>query len=221
MQDSRDRLAEVGRPDLSAISSDPPEAIAIVILAAGASTRMGRPKQLLPHREHSFLRHTAKVAVASECQPIVVVLGAYAEQTRQELSQLPVQMVENSHWSEGMSTSIRSGIAALSADRIEAAVLTLCDQPFISVRVITQLIEVYQTTTQLIVASAYSGTIGVPALFNYTLFPDLMDLKGSEGAKQLIKKYSQKAIGVPFPEGVIDIDTPRDYEQFQSMAGLK
>lgn len=223
MQDSRDSLEAASKARSSAFTYGGSEAIAIVILAAGASTRMGRPKQLLPYGEHSFLRHTAEVAAASGYQPIVVVLGAYAEQTRPELNQLPVQVIENYQWSEGMSASIRVGIQALStmSDPVEAAVLTLCDQPFVSVQVITQLIEAYQTTGQPIVASAYSGTFGVPALFRHSFFPKLMDLSGSEGAKQVIQKYTQEVVGIPFPAGVIDIDTPKDYEQFRAMAGLK
>lgn len=222
MQDSRkSSLGDASKVRSSAITYGRSEAIAIVILAAGASTRMGRPKQILPYGEHSFLRHTAEIAVASGYQPIVVVLGAYAEQTRPELSQLPVQVIENCQWSEGISASIRVGIQALStmSDPVEAAVLTLCDQPFVSVQVITRLIEAYQTTGQPIVASAYSETLGVPALFRHTFCPKLIDLSSREGAKQVLQKYTQEVVGIPFPEGMIDIDTPKDYEQFRAMAG--
>lgn len=219
----RNSLGEANKARSSMITYGGSEAIAIMILAAGASTRMGRPKQLLPYGEHSFLRHTAEVAVASGYQPIVVVLGAYAEQTRSELSQLPVQVVENGQWSKGMGTSIQVGIQALStmSDPVEAAVLTLCDQPFVSARIITRLIEAYRITGQPIVASAYSGTLGVPALFRHSFFPKLMALSSREGAKQVIQKHPQEVVSIPFPEGTIDIDTPKDYEQFQAMAEFK
>jgi len=191
----------------------------LVILAAGASTRMGRPKQLLLYQERSFLCHVVETAVASICQPIVVVLGAHAEQLKHEVSQLPVQVVENARWAEGMSSSIRAGILSLCAvpEKIEAAVLMLCDQPFVSPQIINQLVEAYHFTGKPIVASAYAETLGVPALFSSTLFSELMTLTEAEGAKKIIMKYTHEVLSVPFPEGVIDIDTPKDYEQLRTM----
>lgn len=201
---------EPGEADTSKESGT---AAGIVILAAGASTRMGRPKQLLPYGRDSFLSHTVAVALASGCCPIVVVLGAYAEQVHSEVSQLPVRVVKNVQWAQGMSTSIRTGIEALSTEPdLEAAVLMLCDQPFVSVQVINQLIRAYQVTGKSIVASEYAGTLGVPVLFKQTLFSELMALSSREGAKQIIRKYTHQAIGVPFSDGAIDIDTPKDYE---------
>lgn len=178
---------------------------------------MGTPKQLLLHQQHSLLRHTAEVAVASVCRPIVVVLGAYAEQIKHEVSQLPVQVVENLQWSDGMSSSIRAGIQALNSqpNKVEAVVIALCDQPFISAQIINQLVEAYQTTDHLIIASEYAGTLGVPALFSHNLFSELTTLPEAEGAKQVIKRYRQEVFLVPFPKGAIDIDTPKDYEQFR------
>ena len=194
-------------------------AVGVVILAAGASTRMGTPKQLLPYRGRSLLRQATETALASVCQPIIVVLGANAERLRQEVKDLPVQVVENLRWGEGMSSSIRAGVAALDADpnRISAVVLALCDQPFVSAQVINHLVEVYHFTGKPIVASKYSGTLGVPALFSHTLFSELKALRGGEGAKQVITNYPCEVFSVPFPAGAIDIDTPKDYEQFRSM----
>lgn len=178
---------------------------------------MGTPKQLLLHQKHSLLRHTAEVAVASVCRPIVVVLGAYAEQIKHEVSQLPVQVVENLQWSEGMSSSIRAGIQAMKnqPNTVEAAAIALCDQPFICAQIINQLVEAYQTTDHLIIASEYAGILGVPALFSRNLFSELTNLKEAEGAKQVIRRYRQEVFHVPFPKGAIDIDTPKDYEQFR------
>lgn len=190
-------------------------AVGAVILAAGASTRMGTPKQLLHFQGRSFLRHTVEVTVASVCQPIVVVLGAYVEKMRDEVSQLPVQVVENLQWHEGMGTSIGVGIAAISAapEKIEAVVLALCDQPFISSDAINQLVESYRATGKEIIASEYAGTLGAPALFSHKFFSELMNLKAAAGAKQIIQKYNHEVFPVPFPAGVVDIDTPKDYEE--------
>ncbi|ARV57642.1 4-diphosphocytidyl-2C-methyl-D-erythritol synthase [Nostocales cyanobacterium HT-58-2] len=191
--------------------------IGAIILAAGASTRMGQPKQLLYFQGRSFLRHSVEVVVASVCQPIVVVVGAYAEKMRHEVSQLPVLVVENPQWYEGMGASIQVGMTALNAfgKEIEGVVLTLCDQPFVSCDVINQLVATYHSTGQGIIASEYADTLGVPALFHYKFFSDLTNLKASSGAKQIIQKYSQEVFRLPFTAGAIDIDTPQDYERLQ------
>lgn len=183
---------------------------------------MGKPKQLLRYQERTFLHHALEVALASMCRPIVVVLGAHAEQVRPEIEHLGVQVLENQQWSEGISTSIRVGIQALNATcQIEAAVVTLCDQPFVSAQIINQLVVAYKRTSQPIVACEYGGTLGVPALFSRSLFAELIGLKGDRGAKQMIKEYAQQVLSISFPEGAIDIDTPRDYEQLHSMKLLK
>ena len=191
--------------------------VGLIILAAGASTRMGTPKQLLAYRGCSFIRHMAEVAIASVCQPIVVVLGANAEQIKPEISQLPVQIVENQQWAEGMSASIRVGLEALLAvnQNLEAVAIALCDQPFVSPQTLDRIVEAFHSTGKPIIASEYAGTLGVPVLFSRSLFSELMALKSNEGAKQLIKKHIHEVFSVPFPEGSIDIDTPTDYEQLQ------
>ena len=193
--------------------------VGLIILAAGASTRMGSPKQLLPYQGRSFIRHITEVAIASLCQPIAVVLGAHAERIKPEISQFPIQIVENQQWAEGMSTSIRVGLEALLAmnPNLEAVAIALCDQPFVSSPILERIVEAYHLTGKPIIASEYSGTLGVPALFNRTLFSELMTLKSTEGAKKLIKKHIHEVFSVSFPEGVIDIDTPKDYEQLQTL----
>lgn len=193
--------------------------VGLIILAAGASTRMGTPKQLLAYRGCTLIRHMAEVAIASVCQPIAVVLGADAERIKPEISQLPIQIVENQQWEEGMSTSIRVGLEALLAmnPNLDAVAIALCDQPFVSSPTLERIVEAYRLTGKPIIASEYSGTLGVPALFNRTLFSELMTLKSTEGAKKLIKKHLHEVFSVPFLEGAIDIDTPKDYEQLQTL----
>jgi molybdenum cofactor cytidylyltransferase len=204
--------------------------VGLIILAAGASTRMGTPKQLLRYGEQSLIGHIVQVAIASVCQPIIIVLGAYAERIKLEINSEQVHIIENSLFSQGMSTSIRVGIEALNVINKEAkaVVLMVCDQPFISPQLINQLVEVHETTLKPIVASQYANTLGVPALFNRALFAKLTTLSGTEGARHIIKKYLQEVLAIPFPEGVFDLDTPDDYEQlllkieeeFRSQNGL-
>lgn len=191
--------------------------VGLMILAAGASTRMGTPKQLLTYRGCTLIRHMAEVAIASVCQPIAIVLGANGERIKPEISQLPLQIVENQQWQEGMSSSIQVGLEALLAvnQHLDAVAIALCDQPFVSPQTLNQLVEAYHFTGKPIIASEYAGTFGVPALFSRTLFSELMNLKNTEGAKQLIKRHIHEVFSIPFPNGAIDIDTPKDYEQLK------
>lgn len=191
--------------------------VGIIILAAGASTRMGTPKQLLMYKGRSLVRHTVEVALASMCRPVVVVTGANAEIMKPELLDLPIKVVENQQWSKGMSSSIRVGLEGLKsfADNLDAAVILLCDQPFVSAQLINQILAKYLLTGLPIVACEYAQTLGVPALFSHVLFPELSALQDSVGAKQIIKKYFPSVASVSFPEGKIDIDIPLDYENLQ------
>lgn len=193
--------------------------IGIIILAAGASTRMGKPKQLLPYQGRSLLRHITEIAIASKNQPVIVVLGANAQIIKPEICQLPVQIVENLQWASGMGSSIRAGVEALNAlgQNVEAVVITLCDQPFVSPELINQLVETYRRSDKAIVACEYADTLGVPALFHHTFLSQLMTLKQGEGAKQIINKHINQVTSLPFLQGQIDIDTPNDYQQLQIM----
>ncbi|XHX78292.1 MAG: NTP transferase domain-containing protein [Stenomitos frigidus ULC029] len=189
--------------------------IGLMILAAGASTRMGTPKQLLLFQGHSLLRHMAEEAIDSCCEPIVVVLGSQAERMKVEVDGLTLHVVENPQWADGMGTSIAAGITALTAinPALDAVVIVLCDQPFVSTSLIDQLVESYRATQSPIVASAYANTIGVPALFDRSLFTELMGMTTNVGARYLIKQHAEKVFQVSFPQGAIDLDTPSQYQQ--------
>lgn len=187
------------------------ENIAIVILAAGGSKRMGSPKQFLTYKGHSLLRHVVEVAIKSDVTLTYVVAGAEVSRMQTELGNLPIRIVENPHWHEGLSSSIRAGISALP-DTFSAAVLMLCDQPKVTTKLLNTIIMSYQLTGKLIVACEYEEILGVPALFDRSLFPELLKLKGDQGAKGIITRYADAAVQISFPEGAIDIDTPFDYE---------
>jgi molybdenum cofactor cytidylyltransferase len=189
--------------------------IGAVILAAGVSQRMGSPKQLLPFNGNSLLRHAVLTALGSSCQPVVVVLGALAEKLQSEVSDLPVTIIENRVWAEGMGSSIRTGIAALEgiSEHLAGALLMLCDQPYVTSQTLDQLISVYEESTPLAVASEYAGSLGAPALFSRELFSELGALKNAEGAKQILKRHEQDVLRLSVPEAVWDVDTPADYER--------
>jgi molybdenum cofactor cytidylyltransferase len=195
--------------------------IGLVILAAGASTRLGRPKQLLPFGGRSLLRRTAEEAVASGCRPVVAVLGACLEPSIRELAGLPVRVVENRAWSEGIAASIRAGIESLEAgpegDGLEGVVLAVCDQPHFTADLVRRVVAAYRNGDGGPVAASYAGTLGVPALFPRALFPALLSLRGTVGARQVLRAHAETAQAVPFPEGVVDIDTQEDYAQLDQL----
>jgi molybdenum cofactor cytidylyltransferase len=195
-----------------------PSGIAAVILAAGASTRMGRPKQLLQFGGETMLRRAASVALKAGCRPVVVVTGADAAASRKALRGLDVREAENQQWESGISSSVRVGIEAVvtANPRTAAVVLMLCDQPFITREIIAQLVAAHRETGRSIVASRYGGSYGVPALFDKIHFAELTTLEGDAGAKQIIRKHLPKVHLLPFPEGEIDIDTPDDLARLQS-----
>lgn len=187
----------------------------IIILAAGASTRMGAPKQQLIYQGKTLLQHAIQTALSSGCTPVIVVLGAHAMIISPEVPKELVTMIENKDWEEGMSSSIRTGISALQekAPLATGVILMVCDQPHVSVEHLQQLMQQKLDTGKGIVASYYKNTMGVPVLFDKLFFPGLLALKGQEGAKKLLLQFEQEVAAVPFPLGEVDVDTREDYER--------
>ena len=186
---------------------------AIILLAAGASKRMGRPKQLLEFGGKPLLRHAVEVAQATGCEPVVVVLGAREREMRSALTGLAIETVVNERWAEGMGTSIQAGLQTLAGRGVSGAILALADQPFITADFLRGLVERHRQTGKSIVASQYSGTAGVPVFFAREDFPLLMDLKPDQGCKGVILGNPADTVLVDCPEAAIDIDTPEDYSR--------
>lgn len=193
--------------------------VGAVILAAGASTRMGQPKQLLPFEGRSLLRGAADAALASKCDQVVVVLGANALRVREEVEDLPVLVALNAQWSEGMSASVRAGLKALEASEesagelLRAAVLLPCDQPHLSAEVLNRLIGAHAASGKAIVVSGYEDIWGVPMLFGRELWPELLALNGKRGAQSVALRHPGEVECVPFSLGALDLDTRDDYER--------
>jgi molybdenum cofactor cytidylyltransferase len=185
--------------------------IGIVILAAGASSRMGRPKQLLPHGNGTLLNTAISAARGSQCAPIVLILGANAREILQRTATRNLIVAENKLWSEGIASSLRAGIETLKDADVEAAVIMTCDQPFVSAPVVDQLVYLYRGSGKAIVASQYADTLGIPALFDRSIFPELLKLSGDMGARAIIQRHLPETAILNFPEGVIDIDTADEY----------
>jgi molybdenum cofactor cytidylyltransferase len=147
------------------------------------------------------------------------VTGAHAELSRRELEGLDVREVFNPLWEAGMASSIRTGVEALIGAGADAAILLLCDQPHVTADVISRLVEARRATGSPLVASAYGGGFGVPALFDMTLFAELTRLEGAAGAKQVIKRHASEAHFLPFPGGEVDVDTPDDFTRLTAGEG--
>jgi molybdenum cofactor cytidylyltransferase len=174
---------------------------------------MGRPKQTLHFQGESLLRRAALAALDAACRPVVVVTGAHAELSRRELDQLDVREAFNPDWETGMGSSLRTGIESLISvdDNVAAAVLLLCDQPYVTADVVSSLIAAHHTTGKPIIASVYGESFGVPALFSRSMFTELTQLSASSGAKEIIKRHAAEAHFLLFPEGEVDVDTPDDF----------
>jgi molybdenum cofactor cytidylyltransferase len=188
----------------------------LIILAAGSSSRLGTPKQNLIYRGQTLLQRAIQTALASACcEKIVVVLGANAGVIRPVISDQLVHIAYNPDWQEGMASSIRLGIAELQKleSNTTAAILMLCDQPFVDPLLIYQLTEKKAESDNGIIACTYRDTLGAPALFDASYFPQLLTLKGQEGAKKLFKAFPADVLPLAFPLGAIDIDTIEDYER--------
>ena len=173
---------------------------------------MGAPKQLLDYQGQPLVRHAAEVALAAGCGPVIVVLGSRADEIRPALDGLAVETIINQRWREGMGTSIQAGLAALGP-RVEAAILTLGDQPLVTSEFLRKLRENDAASEHPIVAAWYSGTVGVPALFARAAFPQLLALGPNQGCKGVILKNQARATFVDCPEAALDIDTPDDYQR--------
>ena len=189
----------------------------IILLAAGASQRLGKPKQSLIYKGETLLHHAMNVALSICPETVVVVLGSEAETLKQEVKDGRIHVIINTDWNEGMSSSIRHGLLSLLRLHpvAEAVIIMVCDQPHVSPELLKELQEVRYRTHKKIIASAYGEVAGVPALFDKSFFPDLLALRDQEGAKKIIRMNFSEVETVSFPEGIIDIDTKEDYEALE------
>jgi molybdenum cofactor cytidylyltransferase len=190
--------------------------IAAVVLAAGASTRMGRPKLGLEIAGRPVIQHVVGHVRQSRCDRILVVVGDAADGVVQDAGNPGVQIVVNARHREGMGTSIAAGISALPQDA-EAAVIVLGDQPRVTAASINALIDAYRTTGKPLVASRYGGVTGAPTLIGRALFDEARHLHGDVGGRWLIDRHPDLVEEVPLsPDQAVDLDTPEDFARVRS-----
>jgi molybdenum cofactor cytidylyltransferase len=189
--------------------------VAAVVLAAGGSTRFGKPKQFALFQGETLIRRVVAAAIEAGCAPVVAVTGEASAQVTLELTGLTVSIAMNPRWSSGLGSSIGVGVQRamdLAAD-LDASLLLTCDQPFVTAAVLGQIIQLRLASGKPIVASAYAATLGIPAMFDRSCFADLLRLEEDSGAKKMILARLHDVVSFDFPAGEIDIDTAADYEE--------
>jgi molybdenum cofactor cytidylyltransferase len=174
--------------------------VAGVILAAGASSRLGEAKQLVELGGERLLERAVRIAREAGLDPVVVVLGCRAEEVEAKCQLADAVLVRNADWAEGMGASIRVGVSALTAE-IGGFVLTTCDQPAVTAAHLRRLVDA--GGGHFAVGSRYAGRTGVPAFFPASRFAELLLLRGDAGARRLLGPEN----AVELPGGELDIDT--------------
>ena len=189
--------------------------VAVVVLAAGGSARLGRPKQLLSFRGTTLIRHAVETALAAEVGPVFVVLGAAAADCERELRDLEVQVVPNANWDTGIGTSVRAGISTVSEFAVDGAIFCLCDQPLVTAADLRELVRIWRGSGAPAAAAGYCGSIGVPAVFSRTEFESLAALDGASGAKSHLTHLGMRVAVIELPHAALDIDTPSNVDRLR------
>lgn len=193
--------------------------IGVIILAAGSSSRLGYPKQLVEFKGIPLLQHSINVVDSLEFDIKILVLGAKAEEIEKEIDCRNFKLVYNENWEEGIGTSISKGISeAIKLEKeLDHILILLSDQPFVNKEKIQELIRVQLETGKPSTFSEYAGEVGVPAIFSRKLFFDLQKLKKDQGAKKLILNNKINFETVKFEGGNFDVDTAEDVDLLKQM----
>jgi molybdenum cofactor cytidylyltransferase len=192
--------------------------ITAIILAAGESARLETPKQMVIYREKTLIAHAVETALASLCDEVIVVVGAHADVVGKEIQRYPVRIVDNPNWSEGKASSIRAAVSSVTEQsEVPSAILFItCDQPYLPVGVLNELIDRFHASGDTPVAATYADTIGIPAVIPRRLFGTLMELKGDLGAQVILRALPGGVLTVACAQGSFDVDYPEDMEKLHA-----
>ncbi len=183
-----------------------------IILAAGKSSRFGQPKQLLMWKAQPLVRHVAQAAIAAGLEPVVVVLGAYANEIRATIEDLPLRIVINHEWTGGLSSSIKAGLHALPQNT-GGAIFFQADQPQIPPKLVMSLVDTHRANLHPIIAPLIHGQRGNPVLFDATIFTELTKLEGDIGGRALFQQHPPHWLEWMDEKCLLDIDSPEDYQK--------
>jgi molybdenum cofactor cytidylyltransferase len=196
-------------------------AVAGVILAAGASSRMGRNKLLFEVGGETLLRRAVRVTADAGLDPVIVVVGHDAASAREALAGLSYRCIENPAYERGINSSVRAGIGAV-LDEAVAAVVILADMPFVTAPMIATLVERFRESAAPLVISDYGGINAPPQLYGRSLFGELLGMDGEGCGKQVVKRHRHEAISVSWPAAALtDVDVPEDYERLKTMIAAR
>ncbi|MBD1262889.1 nucleotidyltransferase family protein [Maribacter polysiphoniae] len=196
--------------------------IALIILAAGESSRMQQPKQLLPWGKTTLLGHAINVARRSDAKHVYTVLGANALAIQQKIDLSNTHCIFNPDWKKGIGASIASAAQFLleSETDYDALLFTLCDQPLINAEYLNGMIKAYRNGDKNIIATAYEHGNGVPVLFHKKFIGELLTLDGDSGAKDIIAKNSEEVRTIAPHGKQIDLDTYGEYQHLKNQTNL-
>ncbi len=188
-----------------------------IVLAAGASTRMGRNKLFFEIDGESVLRRAVKCAIAARLEPVIVVAGHEAGRTMEALSDLRCSVTVNPEYTRGINSSVRAGISAVPPDTT-AAVVVLADMPLVTASMIATLVERYGATRAPLVVSRYGDVNAPPTLYDRVLFGELLATEGEGCGKHVVKRHLDEAVVVRWsPSALSDLDIPEEYERLKAL----
>ncbi len=186
----------------------------IIVLAAGSSSRLGQPKQLVPWKGIPLIRHSAITAISANLGPVTLVLGAVVEPCHHALENLEITIAENSAWESGMGSSIACGMRSFTSHDLENVIITLCDLPLVTPEIYRNLLALRRSEKTEVIASHHGTAYAPPILFSENRFPLLKTLTGPEGARSLLKNENS-ITSMHCPEAKADVDTPADLERIK------
>jgi molybdenum cofactor cytidylyltransferase len=196
----------------------PMNEVPAIIIAAGSSSRLGQPKQLLVLDGETLLQRAIRVAKEAGASPVLGVLGSHREQIESQVDLSEVSAVLNPAWEQGMATSIRAGVQALEqqAPKPGGLLLMVCDQPSVTAEHLGRMLHAFRQDPTRTIASVYAARRGVPAIFPQFAFPDLLALRGDRGARGLLLNPNRSVTEIPLEHGEFDIDRPEDLARLSS-----
>ena len=189
--------------------------IVAIVLSAGESSRMGRPKALLPVGGVTFLERIVSAFKSSKVVEIIVVLGHNAEAIRSKIAHLPARFVINPDYARGQLSSLHVAIRALDAEKVDGILVHLVDQPFLDSALVNRMIDRFYESKKAIVVPTYKGKRGHPVLFSKRLFQELLDAPLDQGAKSVVRAHAEETLEIETDDErvALDIDTPEEYQR--------
>jgi molybdenum cofactor cytidylyltransferase len=191
--------------------------VAAIILAAGGSSRLGRPKQLLDWFGKTFVNQLIDMALETGLDPVVIVTGAYGEEIEQSIHNDDVIVAQNVNWKDGQSSSMQVGVKALNENEIDSLIIFLCDQPQVPGELIEKMIKESQKDELDIVATSVGGKICPPTLFKTRCIEGLLGLQGDQGGRALFKSYKTQILEWQDKRLLQDSDTEEDYLKLKNL----